>query len=56
MPNEVIQAISSVGFPIVACVAMYQLSTNILAKLQGTIEQNTLVIKELIVKFEKEEK
>lgn len=47
MNNEIVTAIGSLGFPIVACIAMYKLTTTTLENLTKNIQENTLVLKEL---------
>lgn len=45
--NTITSLISSVGFPIVACVFMYKQNTTTLAEIRKTIENNTNSINEL---------
>lgn len=45
--NEVMQLISNVGFPIVACVYLGQLITKTLDSMKEVIASNTLAIEKL---------
>lgn len=45
--NEVLNGISSVGFPIVMCVMLYYFNKVEIEKLRETIENNSKIIAEL---------
>lgn len=45
--NVITSLISSVGFPIIACVFMYKQNTSTLEEIRKTIENNTKSINEL---------
>lgn len=42
-----ISSISNIGFPIVACLAMYHMCNVTLDKINGTLERHTDMLKEL---------
>lgn len=54
MTQEILSAISTVGFPIVMCLLMYQNNSKTLEKLQSSIDNNTKAIEELAILVKKE--
>lgn len=56
--NTIMQAVSAVGFPIVACgVLFYQNNklTSTIGELKDTLTENTTILKLLISQFKKED-
>lgn len=49
--TEVTQLISSVGFPIVACMAMFYMNNKTLTELKDTIQNNTTVMELILQKI-----
>ena len=49
--TEITQLISSVGFPIVACMAMFYMNNKTLTELKDTIQNNTTVIELILQKI-----
>lgn len=45
--NTITAFISSIGFPIVACVALYIMNTQQISKLTNIIDNNTKIMEEL---------
>lgn len=61
MMTEIITVINTVGFPIACCVALFMQNgknaenyQGIINSMQKTIENNTLALKELSIRIEKE--
>ena len=54
--NEIIHAISTVGFPIIMCIMIYQNQTKQLNEITKAITNNTNAISELSKKLGMEEK
>ena len=52
--NDVLTAISTVGFPIVACGALYYLINKTLAEMKKTIDNNTLILTKLLERLNKD--
>lgn len=50
--NEIISMISTIGFPIVACVFMWKYNTTTLKEVINTINENTRMISKLCEKLE----
>jgi len=53
--NEVMQAISTVGFPIVACVFLFKQNTKLsetIGDLKSTLTENTTLLKIMINKLD----
>lgn len=46
--NAILSAIGSLGFPIVACCAMFWMYNNTMNKLQEIVSENTKVMAELV--------
>lgn len=53
--NTITQLISGVGFPIVACIAIWYSYNRVLERVMDAIEANTKALIELSEKLEKEE-
>lgn len=53
--DNIVQLISSVGFPIVCCVALGYFIVNELKELRTAINNNTLVIQKLLDKLNKDD-
>lgn len=49
--TEITQLISSVGFPIVACMAMFYMNNKTLTELKDTIQNNTTVMELILQKI-----
>ena len=49
--TEITQLISSVGFPIVACMAMFYMNNKTLTELKDTIQNNTSVMELILQKI-----
>lgn len=45
--NDILTAISTVGFPIVCCIALFYFNSKVLGDLKDTINQNTLILQRL---------
>ena len=52
--NEIISLISSVGFPIIACVFMWRFISTTLKEFTNTMVQNTAVLTKLAEKIDKD--
>ena len=52
--NEIIQAIGSVGFPIVACCAMFYLYDKTVTKLTSTLERIDKTLERVLNKLDME--
>ena len=52
MSTDIVALISSVGFPIVACIAMAIYVNTTVKELTKTIAQNTLVLEKLLTKLD----
>ena len=52
MTTEILNAISTVGFPIVMCFLFYNLINKTLEDLKKTISNNTLVMTEVLKRME----
>lgn len=50
--NTVVQVISTVGFPIAMCLLVYYQNEKTLETLKETINNNTMVLKELVLKLD----
>lgn len=50
--NAILTAISTVGFPIVMCLIIFYQNEKTIDTLKTTIDNNTNIIKELIVKID----
>ena len=46
--NAILSAIGSLGFPIVACCAMFWMYNNTMSRLQEIVSENTRVMTELV--------
>ena len=53
--TEIMKLISSYGFPIVACVALFLFNSRTINELKATIDNNTQVMLRLVEKMKKEE-
>lgn len=53
--TEIMKLISSYGFPIVACVALFLFNSRTIAELKATIDNNTQVMLRLVEKMKKED-
>ena len=53
--NAVVQVISSVGFPIVACIGLAYFIANEIKQLREALNNNTLVIQKLLDKLDTDE-
>lgn len=53
--EDIVQVISTVGFPIVCCVALGYFIVNELKELRTAINNNTLVIQKLLDKLDADE-
>lgn len=53
--DNIVQLISTVGFPIVCCVALGYFIVNELKELRTAINNNTLVIQKLLDKLNKDD-
>lgn len=49
--TEITQLISSVGFPILACMAMFYMNNKTLTELKDTIQNNTTVMELILQKI-----
>lgn len=49
--TEITQLVSSVGFPIVACMAMFYMNNKTLTELKDTIQNNTTVMELILQKI-----
>lgn len=52
--NEIISLISSVGFPIIACIFMWRFISTTLKEFTNTMVQNTTVLTKLAEKIDKD--
>ena len=52
--TEIMKLISSYGFPIVACVALFLFNSRTINELKATIDNNTQVMLRLVEKMKKE--
>lgn len=52
--NEIISLVSSVGFPIIACVFMWRFISTTLKEFTSTMVQNTAVLTKLAEKIDKD--
>lgn len=52
--NEIISLISSVGFPIIACIFMWRFISTTLKEFTNTMVQNTAVLTKLAEKIDKD--
>ena len=52
--NEIISLVSSVGFPIIACVFMWRFISTTLKEFTNTMVQNTAVLTKLAEKIDKD--
>ena len=53
--NPILQAVSSVGFPIVACIFLFKQNTKLsdtIGDLKGTLTENTTLLKIMINKLD----
>ena len=50
--NEITTAISTIGFPIVACAALYYLVVKYVTKMTEAINNNTIALTKLVEKIE----
>ena len=53
--QTILTAISTVGFPIVACCGLFWYSNKMLDKMTSTIEENTIAITKLSEQLEKDD-
>ena len=53
--TEIMKLISSYGFPIVACVALFLFNSRTINELKATIDSNTQVMLRLVEKMKKED-
>lgn len=53
--TEIMKLISSYGFPIVACVALFLFNSRTINELKATIDNNTQVMLRLVEKMKKED-
>ena len=53
--TEIMKLISSYGFPIVACVALFLFKSRTINELKATIDNNTQVMLRLVEKMKKED-
>lgn len=53
--ETVVSLIGSVGFPIVACIALFAFMTRTLKELQTALTNNTMALEKLRLKLGKEE-
>ena len=53
--TEIMKLISSYGFPIVACVALFLFNSRTINELKATIDNNTEVMLRLVEKMKKED-
>ena len=53
--TEIMKLISSYGFPIVACVALFLFNSRTINELKATIDKNTQVMLRLVEKMKKED-
>lgn len=56
MGTEWVQLVSTVGFPIVACAALFYWINSTMKELSATITKNTEAINHLVILFEKGDK
>lgn len=54
--NTIISLVGSLGFPVVACIALFYFWRTDFKDLTTAINNNTLVIQKLVDKLDKEEK
>lgn len=55
MMSEIVNIISSIGFPIVACIALFLLITKELRQVKEAIDNNTRVVTALLAHFNESE-
>lgn len=53
--TEIMKLISSYGFPIVACIALFLFNSRTINELKSTIDNNTQVMLRLVEKMKKED-
>lgn len=53
--TEIMKLISSYGFPIVACIALFLFNSRTINELKATIDNNTQVMLRLVEKMKKED-
>lgn len=53
--NAIVSAISTVGFPVVACCGLFWFANKLVDKITSVIEENTVAINTLIAKMESED-
>lgn len=53
--NALVSAISTVGFPIVACCGLFWFANKLVDKITSVISENTMAINKLIAKLESED-
>ena len=53
--TEIMKLISSYGFPIVACIALFLFNSRTINELKAAIDNNTQVMLRLVEKMKKEE-
>lgn len=52
--NDILAAISNIGFPIVACYFMWKLVSDTLSDMKKTIDRNTEIVQKFIDRMDKE--
>lgn len=53
--NAIVAAISTVGFPVVACCGLFWFANKLVDKITSVIAENTVAINTLIAKMESED-
>lgn len=53
--NAIVTAISTVGFPVVACCGLFWFANKLVDKITSVIAENTVAINTLIAKMESED-
>lgn len=53
-PNEIISAISTLGFPIVACCALFYMLREIITKITGSLDKQSVLMEQQTKSTEKQ--